>query len=65
MPANRSDLFTISPLKIGTGHVVVYSPSGGPKEQIGDFASEIAAVNWITISSDDWLKRRKAKWSHG
>jgi hypothetical protein len=45
MPANRSDLFTISPLKIGTGHVVVYSPSGGPKEQIGDFASEIAAVN--------------------
>jgi hypothetical protein len=37
----------------------VYSPDDGPKVEIGDLANEIAAVNWITVSSADWIKKRK------
>jgi hypothetical protein len=59
MTFNRPELFTARPLKVGSGYIVVYSPEIGPKEEIGGFASEIVAVNWITNSSAGWLQKRK------
>jgi hypothetical protein len=60
MATDRFELFTVRPLKVGGGYVVVYSPDRGLKEEIDDFDSEIAAVNWITISSAEWLKKRES-----
>jgi hypothetical protein len=60
MTFNRPELFTVRLLKVGSGYIVVYSPDIGPREEIDGFASEIAAVNWITISSAGWLQKRKS-----
>jgi hypothetical protein len=59
MTFNRPELFSVRPVKVGSGYIVVYSPDIGPKEEIGGFASEIAAVNWITVTSAGWLQNRK------
>lgn len=59
MTFDRPELFEVRPVKLGSGYIVVYSPDIGPKEEIGGFAGEIAAVNWITVSSAGWLQKRK------
>ena len=59
MTFNRPELFAVRPVKVGSGYIVVYSPDISLKEEIGGFASEIAAVNWITVSSAGWLQKRK------
>ena len=52
--------FSVRDAKGGNGYSVVYTPERGAPSEIGDFATETAANDWIAKESAAWLKKLEA-----